>query len=91
MEGPESGQRIVAILGVPAATELLEVLNRPEEERAHLIGRLLARDDTTEFAETLIEVESDPDDITRLRLIDARNVHRTLGRPGVPHPRSPET
>lgn len=71
------GEQIVAILGVPAATELLEVLNRSHEDRAHLIGRLLARDDTTQLAEALIEVESDPDEITRLRLIDA--LERALG------------
>ncbi|MCD6022908.1 MAG: hypothetical protein K0R20_2618 [Actinomycetia bacterium] len=32
------GQRIVAALGEPAARELLEVLERPDTDRAALIG-----------------------------------------------------
>lgn len=71
MDDREIGERVVAILGDPAARELLDVLTCSEEERARLIGRLSARDDMTDLAEALIEVESDPDDLTRLRLIDA--------------------
>ena len=40
------------------------------EDRAALIGRLSQREDTTWLAELLIEIETDPDDITRMRLID---------------------
>ena len=46
------------------------MLTRSEEDRAALIGRLSQRDDTTWLAELLLEIETDPDDITRLRLID---------------------
>jgi hypothetical protein len=61
----------VAALGEPAARELLEVVTRPEADRAALIGRLHLRDDAAWLAELLIEIESDPDDLTRLELIRA--------------------
>ena len=73
------GKQIVAILGEEGARELMDVLDRSEEERAHLIGRLLAREDTTTLGEALLEVESDPDDIRRMRLIDA--LEQVLGEP----------
>jgi hypothetical protein len=38
--------------------------------RPALIGRLSQRDDTTWLAELLIEIETDPEDLTRPRLID---------------------
>lgn len=34
------GQRVVDALGEPAARELLQVLERPDADRAALIGRL---------------------------------------------------
>lgn len=77
MDDTELGGKVAAILGVPAAAELLEVLNRSEEDPVHLIGRLLARDDTVTLGEALLEVESGPDDITGFRLIDA--LERVLG------------
>ena len=46
------------------------MLTRSEEERAALIGRPSQRDDDAALAETLIEIETDLDDISRLRLID---------------------
>jgi hypothetical protein len=46
------------------------VLTRSEEDRAALIGRLSQRDDATWLAELLLDIETDPDDITRLRLIE---------------------
>jgi hypothetical protein len=60
------GTRIVAALGEPAARELLDVLTRSEPERAALIGRLHVREDAAWLAELLMDIESDPDDITRL-------------------------
>jgi hypothetical protein len=71
MDPQRLGDQIVAILGEDAARELLEVLDRSVEDRASLIGRLLARDDTVALGEALLDMESDPDDLTRLRLIDA--------------------
>jgi hypothetical protein len=65
------GARIVAALGEPAARELLDVLSRSDADRAALIGRLHQREDMTWLAELLIEIESDPNDITRLELIGA--------------------
>jgi hypothetical protein len=80
MNEPEFGERVVAILGEPAAREFLDVLTRPEAARAEVIGRLYSRADTTELAEALIELESDPDDLSRLRLID--ELERALGLGG---------
>ena len=71
------GRRVVEIFGPGAARQLLDVLTRIEEDRAALIGRLSLREDTTWLAEMLIEIETDPDDITRMRLIDG--LERALG------------
>jgi hypothetical protein len=65
------GCRIVAALGEPAARELLDLLTRPDADRAALIGRLHLRDDAGWLADLLIEIESDPDDLVRLQLIGA--------------------
>jgi hypothetical protein len=54
-----------------AARELLDVLTRSDIDRATLIGRLNQREDASWLAELLIDIESDPDDITRLELIRA--------------------
>jgi hypothetical protein len=47
----EIGARVIAALGEPAARELLDVLERPDADRAALIGRLYARDDARWLAE----------------------------------------
>ena len=65
------GTRILATLGEPAARELLDVLTRSETDRATLIGRLSLREDAAWLAELLIEPETDPDDITRMQVVDA--------------------
>jgi hypothetical protein len=44
-ENAALGRRIVEILGLGAARELLDVLTRREEDRAALIVRLSQRDD----------------------------------------------
>ena len=51
--------------------ELLTVLELPETERATLIGQLYATERGKKLVELLLDVESDPDDLTRLRLIGA--------------------
>lgn len=53
------GERVVATPGEPAARELLEVLERPDADRAALIGRLHVRDDAAWLAELLIDLEDD--------------------------------
>jgi hypothetical protein len=68
------GARVVAALGEPGARELLEVLERSDEERASLIGRLHARDDARWLAELLIELEDDLGEIARLRLVNGLRV-----------------
>ncbi len=63
------GDRVVSALGTEAARELLDVLTRPEEERAALIGRLSLRDDASWLAELLIDLEVD--ELARLQLAEA--------------------
>jgi hypothetical protein len=70
------GKRVVGILGEGASSDLLDVITRSEDDRAALIGRLSQRQDALWLAELLIEMETDPYDITRLRLIDTP--HRAL-------------
>jgi hypothetical protein len=54
------GENVVAAIGRPASVELLDVLTRPEEKRAAVIGRLALRDDDAWLAELLTEIESAP-------------------------------
>ena len=42
MDPEDASARVIAILDVPAAREFLGVLERPDEERAALVGRLHA-------------------------------------------------
>jgi hypothetical protein len=70
------GQRVVAALGEPAARELLEVLERPDADRAALIGRLHVRGDAEWLAELLIDLEDERGEIARLVLMD--RLRRTL-------------
>ena len=69
MDDADLGPRLLELLGEPACRELLSVLERREPERAALIGRLYARGQA--LAEVLADVEADPDDLVRLRLIGA--------------------
>ena len=60
--------RIVAAVGEGGARELLDVLTRPEADRAALIGRLSQRDDAAWLAEVLTDLEVD--EVARLQMID---------------------
>jgi hypothetical protein len=71
VDDADLGPRLIELLGEPACCELLDVLQRPEADRAALIGRLYQREDAQAIAEILLDVESDPDDLVRLRLIGA--------------------
>lgn len=73
----DAGRRVVASLGVPAARELLEVLERSDADQAALIGRLHARDHARWLAELLLDLEDDVGEIARLRLVD--ELHQVLG------------
>ena len=67
---PTSATRIVAVLGAPAARELLEALEQSDADRAALIRRLYARYDSRWLAELLIDLEADDvGEIARLRLV----------------------
>ncbi len=63
------GDRVINALGPAASRELLDVLARPEEQRAALIGRLSQRDDASWLADILIELEVD--EPARLQLAEA--------------------
>jgi hypothetical protein len=76
-ESDDLGSRIVSALGEHAARELLNVLTRTDADRAALIGQLHTRDDASWLADLLIEIESDPDDITRMRVVEG--LRRGLG------------
>jgi hypothetical protein len=65
----EVANRVVCLIGAPAARELLDVLTRSEEERAALIGRLSLRADGVTVAELLIDLEED--EIARLHFMEA--------------------
>jgi hypothetical protein len=72
------GARVVAALGEPAAREFLEVLERPDAERAELIGRFFARDDRARWlAEILMDLADEVGEIARFRLVD--DLRRVLG------------
>jgi hypothetical protein len=70
------GDRIVTVLGEPAARELLEVLERSDADRATVIARLHSRADAVWLAEVLMDLEDDVGEIARLRLVDG--LRRTL-------------
>jgi hypothetical protein len=74
------GGRVVAALGEPAARELLEVLERPDADRAALIARLHAREDATWLAELLMDLEDEVGEVARLRLVDG--LRRAVGGRG---------
>jgi hypothetical protein len=61
--------RIVAAVGEAGAAELLDVLTRPDADRAALIGRLHQRQDAAWIVEVLIDLEED--EPARLRLVAA--------------------
>jgi hypothetical protein len=61
------GARIVAAVGEDGARELLDVLTRPEADRAALIGRIHQRQDAAWLAELLIDLGED--EPARLRLL----------------------
>jgi hypothetical protein len=50
---------VIATVGLAGASELLDVLTRPDADRAALIRRLYQRDDTEWLAELLIDLEED--------------------------------
>jgi hypothetical protein len=66
----DAGARVVAAVGEGAARELLEALERSDDERAALIGRPHARDDAQWLADLLIDLEDDVGEIVRLRLVE---------------------
>lgn len=74
------GARVIACLGERAARELLEVLERSDEDRAALIGRLHAREHARWLAELLIDLEDDVGEIARFRLVDG--LRRALAEGG---------
>jgi hypothetical protein len=56
-------------LGQSLPREILEVLERSDQDRAAAIGRLHLRDDAAWLAELLMDLEDDVGEIARLRLV----------------------
>jgi hypothetical protein len=52
-------RRVVVAVGEAGAAELLDVLTRPDADRAALIGRLHQREVAAWLAELLIDLEED--------------------------------
>lgn len=50
---------------------MLGILERPDADRAGMVGRLYARDDARWLAELLMDMEDEVGEIARLRPIDA--------------------
>jgi hypothetical protein len=67
----DPGSALLELLGERGCVELLAVLELPETERATLIGQLYSSERGQVLAELLTDVESDPDDVVRVRLIGA--------------------
>jgi hypothetical protein len=51
------------------------VLERPDADRAALIGRLYVRGDAAWLAEMLMDLEDEVGEMARLRLVDALRAH----------------
>jgi hypothetical protein len=63
------GYRAIAALGERGAKQLLGALERSNEERAALIGRLHAREDARWLAGLLMDLEDEAGEIARIVLI----------------------
>lgn len=68
------GARVIAVLGEPAARELLEALEKSEDKRAALIARLYAREDARWPAEFLTDLEDERGELARLLLVDSLRI-----------------
>ena len=69
VEREDIAEQIFHALGAAGARELLDVLRRPEAERAALIGRLSQRADGERLAEVLAELQVD--EIAQLYVVGA--------------------
>lgn len=56
--GSSIAARVIAAVGEAGARELLDVLTRPDADRAALIGRLHLRADCEWLAELLVDLEA---------------------------------
>jgi hypothetical protein len=65
----DAAHRIVDLVGKDNARTLLRILRLPDPDRIAFVARLYQRADGHALAEVLTDVESDPDDLVRLRLI----------------------
>jgi hypothetical protein len=67
--GRDAAHRIVDLVGRDNARTLLRILRLPDPDRLAFVARLYQRPGGDALAEVLTDVESDPDDLVRLRLI----------------------
>jgi hypothetical protein len=71
VDAADLGRHLLGLLGERGSVELPAVLELRETERATLIGQLYESERGQRLAELLLDVETDPDDLVRLRLIGA--------------------
>jgi hypothetical protein len=71
VDAADLGRHLLGLLGERGSVELPAVLELRETERATLIGQLYESERGQVLAEVLADVESDPDDLVRLRLTSA--------------------
>jgi hypothetical protein len=64
----KAAHQIVHLIGAANASLLVRILLLPDDDRLALVARLHQRTDAKALADVLTDIESDPDDLTRLRL-----------------------
>jgi hypothetical protein len=67
--GHHAARDVVGLIGQTNARTLLGILELPDEDRLAFVARMYQRDDAQALAGVLTDVESDPDDLVRFRLI----------------------
>jgi hypothetical protein len=75
--GRDGAQRVIDLIGEENARALLVILALRDDDRLAFVARLYQRRDGYALAEVLTDIESDPDDLVRLRLI--RGLRSVLG------------
>ena len=78
VQGIVAARRVVDLLGEANARDLLGILELPEDDRTDLIAHMYLRDEGQGLANVLMDMEGDPNDLIKLRLIGGlRRVLRT--------------
>jgi len=71
LAGRVAADRVIDLVGEKNARSLLKILTLADDDRVVFVARLHQRTDARALADVLTDIESDPDDLVRLRLIGA--------------------